>query len=283
MSPSATKTTPSKPITADSRRGCSRCAGSNAWHRHGPLLPGTPSCRTCAAATTRSFMTTHRTTAYASPSTFWPWPCNQAPKPEGVTTTCAADRSTHHSRLTLYARGIAASGLSLLRGDHWQSAQRWLPAPDHDRVTPVGTYRRERRVITISPVPLRNGALQHLGEERLRSLLLRIGEHLARWAGFDDDAAVHEHHLVGDFAGEAHLVGHDDHRHAVDRELPHHVEHLADQLRVERGRRLVEEHQLGIHGQRTRDRHPLLLPAGELRRVGLLFLRKADPVEELAR
>src|SRR5215472_3224796 len=142
-----------------------------------------------------------------------PLPCQAA-----LGWSCSSSRPSRAAmRLTPYARGIAAaSGLSLLRGDHWQSAQRWLPAPDHDRVTPVGTYRRERRVITISPVPLRNGALQHLGEERLRSLLLRIGEHLARWAGFDDDAAIHEHHLVGDFAGEAHLVGHDDHRHAVD-------------------------------------------------------------------
>jgi hypothetical protein len=32
--------------------------------------------------------------------------------------------------------------------------------------------------------------------------------------------------LVGDLAREAHLVRDDDHRHAVDGELPHHVQHL---------------------------------------------------------
>jgi hypothetical protein len=39
--------------TADSRRGCGRCADSHGWHRRGPLSPGAPSCRTWAAATPR--------------------------------------------------------------------------------------------------------------------------------------------------------------------------------------------------------------------------------------
>ena len=50
-------------------------------------------------------------------------------------------------------------------------------------------------------------------------------------------------------------------------ELAHHVEHVADQLRVERRRRLVEQHQLRLHRERPRDRDPLLLAAGQLRRV----------------
>ena len=89
------------------------------------------------------------------------------------------------------------------------------------------------------------------------------------WPCLDDDALVHEHHAVGDLAGEAHLVGDDDHRHAVVGEPAHHVEHLADELRVERRGRLVEEHQLRLHGERARDRDPLLLAARELRRVAV--------------
>ena len=51
-------------------------------------------------------------------------------------------------------------------------------------------------------------------------------------------------------------------------EVAHDVEHVADQLGVERTGRLVEEHQLRLHRQRPRDRDPLLLAAGELPRVG---------------
>jgi transposase-like protein len=47
-------TTGSKQITADSKRGCGRCADSNASPRLERSRPGTRSCRTFAAATTSS-------------------------------------------------------------------------------------------------------------------------------------------------------------------------------------------------------------------------------------
>ena len=50
------------------------------------------------------------------------------------------------------------------------------------------------------------------------------------------------------------------------RQLVHHVEHLLDHLRVERGGRLVEEHDLRLHRERAGDRDALLLAAGELAR-----------------
>src|SRR5699024_5192270 len=77
----------------------------------------------------------------------------------------------------------------------------------------------------------------------------------------------HEHHLVGDLTGEAHLMGHHDHGHAVGREVLEHREHLRDQLRVQGAGGLVEEHQLGVHRERPGDGDALLLPAGELRGV----------------
>ena len=58
-------------------------------------------------------------------------------------------------------------------------------------------------------------------------------------------------------------------------EAAHHVEHLADQLGVERRGRLVEQHQLRLHRQRAGDRDALLLAARELRRVGLRACRPA--------
>ena len=45
------------------------------------------------------------------------------------------------------------------------------------------------------------------------------------------------------------------------RELTDHVEHLGDELGVERARDLVEQHDVGLHRQRAHDRDPLLLAA----------------------
>src|SRR5437763_3471757 len=55
----------------------------------------------------------------------------------------------------------------------------------------------------------------------------------------------------------------DDHRHARVRELADEIQDLADELRVERARDLVEQHQLRAHREGARDRDPLLLAAGE--------------------
>ena len=64
--------------------------------------------------------------------------------------------------------------------------------------------------------------------------------------------------------------------------LLHHAEHLADQLGIQRRGGLVEQHQLGVHRQCPGDRHPLLLAAGQLRRVGVGLLRKPDLVQQVA-
>ena len=68
-------------------------------------------------------------------------------------------------------------------------------------------------------------------------------------------------------AGEADLVGHHHHGHAVPGQVLHHVEDIADQFRVERGRGLIKQHELRVHGQGPGNRHTLLLAAGELGRV----------------
>ncbi len=62
------------------------------------------------------------------------------------------------------------------------------------------------------------------------------------------DALVEEQHLVGDVAGEADLVGHDHQRPALLGQVADDREHLADQLGVEGGRRLVEQHHLRAAG-----------------------------------
>ena len=126
------------------------------------------------------------------------------------------------------------------------------------------------------PVPRPVVHLRLPDEELPEPLGLRVGHHLARVALVLDQALVQEEELVRRLAGEAHLVGHDQHRPPLGGEGAHHPQHLVDELRVERAGRLVEEHHLGVHRQRPRDRHPLLLPAGELARVVAALVGDAD-------
>ena len=65
-------------------------------------------------------------------------------------------------------------------------------------------------------------------------------------------------------------------------QVAHDVEHVAHQLGVEGRGGLVEEHELGVHGQGPGDGHPLLLAAGELVGVVVDLVGQAHPLEELA-
>ena len=61
------------------------------------------------------------------------------------------------------------------------------------------------------------------------------------------------------------------------------VEHLADQLGVERGGDLVEQQQRGVGDQRPRQGGALLLAAGEPVGVLVGLVGQAEPAEQLAR
>ena len=97
--------------------------------------------------------------------------------------------------------------------------------------------------------------------------LARVAEDLLRRSLLEDHAAVQEADARGDLPGEGHLVGRDDHGHAAGGQFADDVEHLGDELGVERARDLVEEQQVGLHRQRPDDRHALLLAAGQPVRV----------------
>ena len=78
-------------------------------------------------------------------------------------------------------------------------------------------------------------------------------------------------------------MGHDQHGHAVTRELRYQREHLADQFGIERRGHLVEEHDLGFHRQGPDDRDALLLAARKPRGAFVLFAEKPNPIEQGAR
>ena len=52
-------------------------------------------------------------------------------------------------------------------------------------------------------------------EEGAQAIATRVADNVLRGTFFDDDAAIHEDDAVGRLAREHHLVGDDDHRHAV--------------------------------------------------------------------
>src|SRR3954453_4133485 len=110
------------------------------------------------------------------------------------------------------------------------------------------TDAKGRHVLTLARYPL---PLQQLLEEEPRARLLGAREHLLRRGLLRDQALVHEDDPVGDLAGEAHLVGDDEHRHAATGEVAHYAQDLSDEFGVERARHLVEQHCLGAHGERA--------------------------------
>src|SRR5919198_4499821 len=100
-------------------------------------------------------------------------------------------------------------------------------------------------------------------QELRRSRLLRRGEDLVRRTLLEDAALVQEADAIGHVPGEPHLVRRDQHRHAALGKLADDLEHLCDELGVERTCHLVEQHQLRLHREGAHDRHALLLTAGQ--------------------
>ena len=91
------------------------------------------------------------------------------------------------------------------------------------------------------------------------------GEHLGRIARRVHPALGHVDQVVGVARGEVQVVQHHHDRGAAGAvEVGQQVEHLDLVGDVEEGRRLVEQQDVGLLGQRHRDPDPLPLPAGQL-------------------
>ena len=113
--------------------------------------------------------------------------------------------------------------------------------------------------------------------------MCRAGEEGFRRRVLDHTPIRHEHQPGAHLARELHLVRDNQHRHALTCQALNNLQHLTDQFGVERGGRLVEQHQDRPHREGTGDGDPLLLPAGKLRRpLGHVF-RQAYPVQMLGR
>ena len=81
-------------------------------------------------------------------------------------------------------------------------------------------------------------------------------------------------------ARKAHFVRHHQHGHALLGQGAHGAQHLARQFGVERRGGLVEQHDVGLHGQRPGDGHALLLPTRQARRVVVTLGTQAHFVQQ---
>ena len=108
-----------------------------------------------------------------------------------------------------------------------------------------------------------------------------IAEDLLRGALLLDDAVGHEDHLIGDGAGEFHLMGDDDDGSLRGFQPPDHPQHLPGELRVQGGGGLVKAEDVRLQGQGPGDGHPLLLSAGELAGVIADAVGQAHLLNEL--
>ena len=95
-----------------------------------------------------------------------------------------------------------------------------------------------------------------------------------------DPALVQEHRPRRHVAGEADLVGDDQHRPPFLGEVADDLQHLADELGIERRGGLVEEHDIGLHRERAGDRRPLLLPAREMGREVVVLVLQPDLLQQ---
>ncbi len=111
------------------------------------------------------------------------------------------------------------------------------------------------------------GAPQELGRKAVRRLAV---ERLGRAIG-DEAAVAQDGDAIGQRQGLGLIVGHveDRQRRQLAMQPGELVEHVAPDLRVEGGERLVQQQHLRPDRERARDRHALLLSAAELARIAL--------------
>ena len=109
----------------------------------------------------------------------------------------------------------------------------------------------ERR--QIDRCPLRRQLDEMIGADR--------SNERRRRATSDDLAVVHDGELVAEPLGLVHVVGGQQDRPPGFLELLDEIPQLAARLRIETGRRLVEEEQIGLADERARQRQPLFLAA----------------------
>src|SRR5215211_6098061 len=166
--------------------------------------------------------------------------------------------SPHPVATTAVAASIASAAV---RRRILVSSRRLLPLDQPVDVRPQA--RELRQLLRVDLVArMRQVDAQHLA-------------HLGRRGREHDDPVRQVDRLVD-------VVGHEQHGHAeLLADAQHEVLQVAARLRVDGRERLVHQQDLGLVGERPRDRHPLLHAARQLPRVAVDEARKADRLDRL--
>src|SRR5262252_10680181 len=106
-------------------------------------------------------------------------------------------------------------------------------------------------------------------------------EHSVRGARLVDCTIGNEYDPVGEMVGEAELMRDQQHRATLFGKRVDYPKHLADELGVERGCRLVEEQHFRLHRERAGDCDALLLSPGKLARISIELVLQPD-LDELS-
>ena len=110
---------------------------------------------------------------------------------------------------------------------------------------------------------------RHRVQQSLQVGVLRIAEDVVQVACFDDLAAIHDDHVVGDVGDHPEIVGDHQQRHPEFLlQVLHEAQDLGLDGDVERGRRLVGDQQRRPADQRHGDHRALAKTAGQFERIG---------------
>ena len=110
-------------------------------------------------------------------------------------------------------------------------------------------------------------------QKRPRVVVRRIAQHLARRAGLDDLAEIHDDHPVGNGIDDIEIVADQDQAEvAAGFQAYQQVEDLGLDRHIEARQRLVGDDQPGTHRHGPGDRDALLLAAGQLMRIAVVKL-----------
>ena len=144
-------------------------------------------------------------------------------------------------------RRASATGVAVVGVDEHPVGQRLDPLPGAGRCAAA-------RLSRASPSAKRSSTT---------SRVACCADQLARRALGDDAPAVHDHEAVAQLLGLVHVVRREHEGHALALQLVEALPQEVARLRVEAGRRLVEQQQLGLVDERAGDREPALHAARE--------------------
>ena len=140
----------------------------------------------------------------------------------------------------------------------------------------LGAEAREEAGDRVEPaVILAHAAARDAAQQADRVRVTRVLEHVLDRALLDEPPGVEHADAIAHLRDHAEVVADEEHRRVELRlELRDEIEHLRLDRRVETGRRLVEDQQRGVLGERHRDHDALLHAARELVRIAAHHARR---------